>query len=63
MNTGVIFYNGFNLMIDILIFILAGAWYYSRGHRDGYSEGAEDKRAYDERLIDYYLEHEREARS
>lgn len=58
MNDPIIFYNGFNLGVDILIFILAGLFFYRAGKRDGYiqgyGEGEQDYRDRAEAAADYY---------
>jgi len=54
------FYNGFNLMIDLIIAGLV--FYFTRRTSwwQGYRAGIEDTNEYAERAGDYWLEQERE---
>lgn len=54
------FYNGFNLMIDVILCGLVGWIAYRMGWAGGYSEGEQDYAEYSERAGEYWLEQERE---
>ena len=55
-----IFYNGFNLMVDILIALIVWRLAYRAGWWSGYGSGEQDYIEYGERAGDYWLEQERE---
>jgi len=59
--TKVVFYNGFNLLVDILVAIGSGLFFYKAGWRDGYGEGEQDYIEYSERHADYLYDQAREA--
>jgi hypothetical protein len=52
-----IFYNGFNLMCDILSATAAGLFFY----RVGFREGINHERELNELMADYYLDQARES--
>lgn len=56
----IIFYNGFNLLVDIIIagavFFFTSRYYWAKG----YGEGYEDSQDYAERAGDYYYNNDRE---
>ena len=56
-----IFYNGFNLLVDSLVAIGSGILFYKAGWREGYGAGEADYIEYSERAIDSYLEAQHEA--
>ncbi len=55
-----IFYNGFNLMVDILIALIVWRLSYRAGWWSGYGAGEQDYIEYSERAGDYWIEQERE---
>ena len=55
-----IFYNGFNLMVDIILAVIVWRVAYRAGWARGFGEGEEAYRDYSERAGDYWLEMERE---
>jgi hypothetical protein len=60
----IIFYNGFNLLVDIIIAVTVGFFAYRsgihRGYVQGYGEGEEDYRDSLDRYSDYAYEASRE---
>jgi len=60
----IIFYNGFNLLVDIIIAVTVGFFAYrsgkASGYIQGYGEGEEDYRHSLERHSDYAYEASRE---
>jgi hypothetical protein len=60
MRNEIIFYNGFNLLVDIIIagavFFLASRYYWSKGYGEGYSDCADHQ----DRAGHYYYEQDRE---
>ncbi len=60
----IIFYNGFNLLVDIIIAVTVGFFAYrsgkASGYIQGYGEGEEDYRDSLERYSDYAYEASRE---
>lgn len=44
MRNEIIFYNGFNLLVDILVACIAGYFAYRAGWFRGYGEGSADER-------------------
>lgn len=39
LENAIIFYNGFNLLVDIIVGLCAGLWFYRIGKRSGFLEG------------------------
>lgn len=60
MSGNIIFYNGFNLLVDIIIFAIAGLIFYREGVKSGYlrgyGEGQQDYRDYAEKHADYLFD-------
>ena len=60
----IIFYNGFNLLVDLIIAVTVGFFAYrsgkAAGYIQGYGEGEEDYRHSLERHSDYAYEASRE---
>ena len=60
----IIFYNGFNLLVDIIIAVTVGFFAYrsgkAAGYIQGYGEGQEDYREEYERYADYAYEASRD---
>lgn len=60
----IIFYNGFNLLVDLIIAVTVGFFAYrsgkASGYIQGYGEGEEDYRDSLERYADYAYEASRE---
>jgi hypothetical protein len=60
----IIFYNGFNLLVDIIIAVTVGFFAYRAGvhsgYIQGYGEGQEDYRDEYERYADYAYEASRD---
>jgi len=60
----IIFYNGFNLLVDIIIAVTVGFFAYrsgkASGYIQGYGEGQEDYREEYERYADYAYEASRD---
>ena len=58
------FYNGFNLLVDVVLVSITAFMSYRFGLRDGYlmgyGEGEADANDYAERAGDYYYESSRE---
>lgn len=55
-----IFYNGFNLLVDIILAGGVGFLAYRLGFNDGYNAGEEDYIEQAERAGDYFYDQERE---
>lgn len=55
-----IFYNGFNLLVDIILAGGVGFLAYRLGFNDGYYEGEEDYREASERAGDYFYDQEKD---
>lgn len=55
----IIFYNGFNLLVDILVGLVVGFFAYRAGIRtgyiQGYSDGENDYKVHAEHAADYWL--------
>ena len=49
-----IYYNGFNMLVDVILMGLAGATMYRAGWIQGYGNGENDYREHAERAGDYY---------
>jgi hypothetical protein len=60
MHNEIIFYNGFNLLVDIIIGLVVFRYAYRAGFLRGYGEGEDDYRDHAERAGEYYYEMERE---
>lgn len=49
------FYNGFNLLVDLIIAGIVAEVFYRLGHKEGYQLGQDDYREETERHADYYV--------
>lgn len=57
----IIFYNGFNLMVDLIVAGITGFIFYKIGFNTGYDTGANDVLDMQEAKGEYYLEQYRES--
>ena len=57
-----IFYNGFNLLVDILVAVVACRLAYGFGFKAGYTERDGEITDYAEQWADHYYEMQREMR-
>lgn len=55
------FYNGFNLMIDLILCGLVGFFSYRAGWWGGYSAGEQDYAEYSERAGHYFYDQAKES--
>jgi hypothetical protein len=54
------FYNGFNLMIDLILCFIVYRLAFGAGYGVGYRDGERDYIEYSERAGDYFYDQERE---
>lgn len=57
-----IFYNGFNLLVDVLIALIVWRLSYNAGFRSGYGERDQEMLVEQDSWQDYYYEAQREMR-
>ena len=57
-----IFYNGFNLMVDMVLVSITAIIFYKQGWINGYGAGEDDSLEYGARYSEYLYEQNREAK-
>ena len=59
-----IFYNGFNLLVDMLVALnvwyFTSKYYFNSGYQAGYEEAEEDRLDFEDAMADNWLAHHRE---